>query len=157
MFGEKITDMRTTFTLIAFAFLFAACETVTPPPTTGSQDDDKDYFFDLSASIDDSTGADFTDDDITLHLVNNSYPDSAWTAWFSYFYCTFDQGVTSDVIIETDGNFTINFTEERSGEVDTIYGSGYFDEDTLYMNYHYERLDVPVGTYYGGDVSIHSL
>lgn len=145
--------MKTFTLLFTLATLFAACETVEPPPGGSTQDDDKLYIFDTEINSDMGSEA------AGLSCENESYPDSAWT--IAVQMRGSQAGLQSvEIIVQEEGYFDYAFVHDWFGTsyTDTIYGTGYFDADTAYLNYQYQPMNDD-GSLYGEphDVEIHSL
>lgn len=117
------------------------------------------FQFDFNYAYDaDLNGFPFMADTTFGTITNLAYPYSdTWTVSVAALpdsYGVF--GTEYDFVIEDGiGDFTFNFIAENfNGTNDSIYGTGYFSEDTLTLNYHYQSIEYPDNY---GDVSIHSL
>lgn len=146
--------MKTLITLLFAAAALASCDQTEIPPTVSSQDDDVYYQFD--GVLTDSTFAGLeTTFDNQIIFDNPSFPDSAFTVRITKAgdYNSHNETLVFTVPVEGEFVFNINYDWFLGGRTDSIWGSGYFDADTAYIDYQYEGLTS--GEY--GSVHVHSL
>lgn len=132
-----------TFTLISIlAICLAACSDSTPliqvPDTTIN---DRHWSYEITTSYSDANVSDYSVE-CSANAICWNYPDSAFTISLGVFFASglIDGGGTFKVDI--DGDFSVDFVHTSSGGyVDSVFCTGFFSEDTLFLNYSYRNLE----------------
>lgn len=142
-------------TLITAILIFlASCTEHEVPPTTSTSDDDITYLYD---SVFISTDYDGGEEMVTGAGVYNYNPEeSEYTIWILKFYGSDAWQEYYKFTVPAIGNFSFDstYTTVLGSTNDSVFITGYFDADTMYMQYYFERIDFPS---YNGNVELHSF